>query len=86
MMGKREGVDVFDMENPIREGSGTMADPYIVPSYFDHRYVGCRGESEGEGDHKPYWMRVEIDKPGRCWECGSVFALKYLGHPDNQHH
>lgn len=86
MLGKREGVDVFDMENPIKEGAGTMADPLIVPSYFTYRYVGCKGSEEDEGEHKPYWMKVEIDKPGRCWECGSVFALKYLGSPDHHHH
>lgn len=84
LLGKREGVDVWDSENPITEGKGTMQDPYLVPTYFGYRFVGCKGKN-GE-DHKPYWMRVEEGKPGRCWHCGNVYAAKYLGDPAHQHH
>lgn len=85
LLGKREGIDVFDMENPVREGSGTMADPYLVPSYIGQRYVGCLGAKGGE-EHNPYWMGIEEGKPGRCWHCGNVFAIKYLGEPGHNHH
>lgn len=85
LLGKREGIDVFDMEKPITEGSGTMADPYLVPSYIGTRYVGCTGAKGGE-EHTPYWMSVEEEKPGRCWHCGNVYAIKYLGEPGHNHH
>ncbi|CAK7893459.1 cytochrome c oxidase subunit 4, mitochondrial [[Candida] anglica] len=83
-LGKREGIDVFDLENPVSVGAGTMADPYQVPSYIGNRYVGCTGK-DGE-QHDPYWMQVEDGKPGRCWHCGNVFAIKYLGEPGHSHH
>lgn len=84
LLGKMEGIDVFDMENPVFEGSGSMKDPYLVPTYMGYRYVGCKGK--GGDDHKPYWMKVEEGKPGRCWQCGNVYAAKYLGEPGHQHH
>ncbi|OBA23144.1 COX5B-domain-containing protein [Metschnikowia bicuspidata var. bicuspidata NRRL YB-4993] len=84
ILGKMEGVDVFDMENPIFEGKGTMKDPYMVPTYIGYRYVGCRGHDTQ--DHKPYWMKVEEGNPGRCWQCGSVYAAKYVGEPGHHHH
>lgn len=84
LLGKREGVDVWDIENPITEGNGTMKDPYLVPTYIGYRFVGCKGK--GSEEHKPYWMRVEEDKPGRCWQCGSVYAAKFLGEPGHSHH
>lgn len=84
ILGKMEGVDVFDMEKPIFEGSGTMVDPYLVPTYIGYRYVGCRGKDNQ--DHKSYWMKVEEGKPGRCWQCGTVYAAKYLGEPGHHHH
>lgn len=84
LLGKMEGVDVFDMENPIFEGEGTMKDPFLVPTYIGYRYVGCRGRN-GE-EHKPYWMKVDEKENGRCWQCGSVFAAKYLGEPGHHHH
>lgn len=86
-LGKREGIDVFDVENPIFEGKGTYNDPYLVPTYVGYRYVGCRGKiSEGEEDHKAYWMKVEGDKLSRCWQCGTAFKGKYLGRPEHSHH
>ncbi|ABN65770.2 Cytochrome c oxidase polypeptide IV, mitochondrial precursor [Scheffersomyces stipitis CBS 6054] len=84
ILGKREGIDVFDLENPIYEGKGTFEDPLLVPTYIGYRYVGCRGK-DGE-DHKPYWMKVEEGKKSRCWQCGTVLAAKYLGEPDMAAH
>lgn len=83
-LGKLEGVDVFDMEKPIFEGSGSLKDPYLVPTYIGYRYVGCRGK--GNEDHKAYWMKVEEDKASRCWQCGTVYTAKYLGEPGHHHH
>lgn len=84
ILGKLEGVDVFDTENPVFEGKGTMPEPYLVPTYIGYRYVGCSGK---EGVlHKPYWMKVEDGKPSRCWQCGNVYAAKYLGEPGHSHH
>lgn len=84
ILGKREGVDVFDMENPICEGSGTFNDPFLVPTYFGYRYVGCKGK--GDEEHKPYWMKVEDKKKARCWQCGTVFTAKYVGEEGMHHH
>ena len=84
ILGKREGIDVFDMENPVFEGNCTMKDPYLVPTYIGYRYVGCAGK-DGD-DHKPYWMKVEEGHPARCWQCGNVYAAKYLGEPGHHHH
>lgn len=83
LLGKREGVDVFDMEMPITEGKGTMESPYLVPTYIGYRYVGCKGSAEH--DHKPYWMKVEEGKVSRCWQCGTVLKAKYLGEPGMAH-
>ncbi|EGW33231.1 uncharacterized protein SPAPADRAFT_60565 [Spathaspora passalidarum NRRL Y-27907] len=84
LLGKREGVDVFDMENPIYEGKGTFEEPFLVPTYFGYRYVGCKGTHQH--DHKPYWMKVEDGKKSRCWQCGTVLTAKYLGEPAMAHH
>lgn len=77
LLGELEGIDVFDMDTPITEGSGSPQDPYLVPTYLGSRYVGCKGK-EGN-DHNPMWMKVEVGKNARCWECGTTFKAKYLG-------
>lgn len=79
LLGQLEGVDVFDLENPIKEGSGSPQDPYLVPTYMGFRYVGCKGKNADE--HTPYWMKVEEGKLSRCWQCGTSFKTKYLGEP-----
>lgn len=84
ILGKREGIDVFNLDKPIFEGSGTMKDPYLVPTYIGHRYVGCRGK--GGEEHKAYWLDVKEGTPARCWQCGTVYAAKYLGEPGHHHH
>lgn len=83
VLGKMEGVDVFDMENPIYEGEGTIKNPFLVPTYIGYRYVGCTGK--GHEEHKPYWMKVG-EEPSRCWHCGTVFTAKFLGEPGHHHH
>ncbi|CAN3360455.1 cytochrome c oxidase subunit 4, mitochondrial [Diutina catenulata] len=86
LLGKAEGIDVFDSENPIDQGSGTPQDPFLVPTYMGYRYVGCQGKA-GEEAHKPYWMKVEEgEENARCWQCGNVFKALYLGEPGQQHH
>lgn len=84
LLGNLEGVDVFDMENPIREGLGTPEDPYLVPSYFGQRYVGCKGKDNEE--HNPYWMLATDGELARCWQCGTCYTIKYLGDPAMDHH
>lgn len=84
LLGKQEGIDVFDTENPIFEGSGTPTDPYLVPTYVGYRYVGCAGKKGDE--HKPYWMKVEVGKLARDWETGICYTAKYLGEPGHHHH
>lgn len=73
----KEGIDFFDMEEPITEGSGTYKDPFIVPTYVGYRFVGCQGKDRDE--HKAYWMKVEDNQISRCWHCGKAFKARFLG-------
>ncbi len=84
LLGKLEGVDVWDLRPLDSSRIGTMMDPIIVDSYDDFRYVGCTGSPAGS--HDVSWMRVETEKVGRCWECGSVYKLNPIGRPDPHHH
>ncbi|CCE64247.1 hypothetical protein TPHA_0H00370 [Tetrapisispora phaffii CBS 4417] len=84
LLGKLEGVDVFDSKPLESSRTGTMADPIIVNSYDDYRYVGCTGSPAGS--HTTMWLKPSVGKVARCWECGSVYKLNPLGvHTDDGH-
>lgn len=87
LLGKLQGIDIYDKEPLDSSRRGTMEDPIIVNSFDDFRYVGCTGSPAGS--HEVMWLRPTVDKVGRCWECGSVYKLNYIGIPggaDDHHH
>lgn len=83
LLGKLEGIEVFESEPLDASRTGTMADPIIIDSYDDFRYVGCTGSPAGS--HVVMWLKPTTDKVARCWECGSVYKLNYLGTGEDHH-
>lgn len=84
LLGKMEGIDVFD-QTPLDDTRiGTMADPIVIDSFDDYRYVGCSGSPAGS--HPLMWLKPTVEREGRCWECGSVYKLNFIGNPDPHHH
>lgn len=87
LLGLREGIDVFDRRPLDASRKGTMADPIVVDSYENYRYVGCTGSPAGS--HTVLWLKPSTEKKARCWECGSVYAINNLSIPlegDDHHH
>lgn len=83
LLGKMEGIEVFETEPLDSSRIGTMADPIMIDSYDDFRYVGCTGSPAGS--HVVMWLKPTTDKVARCWECGSVYKLNYLGTGESHH-
>lgn len=70
LMGKVEGIDVFDMKPLQADRIGTIAEPIEVLSYYPVRQVGCTGFPADS--HDTLWIDVTADKKNcRCSECGS---------------
>ncbi|KAF5098143.1 hypothetical protein D0Z03_001271 [Geotrichum reessii] len=88
LLGLREGIDVFDSRPLDASRRGTIADPIMVDSYENYRYVGCTGSPAGS--HTVQWLKPTTEKVARCWECGSVYAINDLSVPvegkDEHHH
>lgn len=84
LLGQLEGVEVFDSLPLDASRTGTMADPIIIDSYDDYRYVGCTGAPLDS--HIVQWLKPTTDKVARCWECGSVYKLNFIGDPHAGHH
>lgn len=74
---------VFLMD-PIKiEKFGTMKEPVEVLSISGERIVGCSGFPVDS--HELMWFQAKLNNPGRCPECGQVFAIK-LVNTDLEHH
>ncbi|CAM9019765.1 hypothetical protein WICANDRAFT_93976, partial [Wickerhamomyces anomalus NRRL Y-366-8] len=84
LLGKLEGIEIFDTKPLDSSRKGTMADPIVVESYDDYRYVGCTGSPADS--HIIEWLKPTVDQVARCWECGSVYKLKPVGVPQDDHH
>lgn len=84
LLGRIKGVKVFDDAPLDSSRKGTLEHPIYVDSYEPYRYVGCTGSPAGS--HEVQWLRPSVDKVGRCWECGSVYKVNYLGIEDDHHH
>ncbi|THG97176.1 hypothetical protein EW145_g7661, partial [Phellinidium pouzarii] len=70
LLGRMEGVDVFDMKALDASRLGTMADPIKVLTYFPERLIGCTGSPADS--HEVVWLAATTAKPRhRCPECGS---------------
>lgn len=84
ILGKMQGVDVFDMRPLDASRKGTLADPIIVNSAGDEQFAGCTGYPAG--DHSVLWLKMTRERPvERCTECGSVYKMAYIGPPDDPH-
>ncbi|KAI9428866.1 COX5B-domain-containing protein [Lactarius indigo] len=75
VLGLLEGVDVFDLEPLDSSRLGTLADPVKVFSADTERIVGCTGSPADS--HDVLWFRVTTEKPSRCPECGSAYAIEF---------
>ncbi|KAF8419907.1 cytochrome c oxidase subunit VB [Tirmania nivea] len=85
ILGKMEGVDIFDMRPLDASRKGTMQDPIVIQSFGEERYLGCTGCPADS--HDTIWLTVSRDRPlERCPECGGVYKMEYLGPADNHHH
>ncbi|TKA25418.1 Cytochrome c oxidase subunit 4, mitochondrial [Salinomyces thailandicus] len=84
ILGKMQGVDVFDMRPLDASRVGTLEDPIVVRSFGDEQYVGCTGCPADS--HNVIWLTCSRDRPiERCPECGSAYQMEYVGPQDDGH-
>ncbi|KAI2642487.1 COX5B-domain-containing protein [Xylaria nigripes] len=84
ILGKMQGVDVFDMRPLDSSRRGTLQDPIVVRSAGDEQYVGCSGSPADS--HIVNWLGMSRTRPyERCPECGSVYKMNYVGPQDDGH-
>ncbi|ODV88974.1 hypothetical protein CANCADRAFT_32380 [Tortispora caseinolytica NRRL Y-17796] len=83
LLGKLEGIDLFDQRPLDASRKGTMTDPIVVDSFDPVRYVGCTGSPAGS--HETVWTALERERVARCWECGSVYKMRFIGLEDDGH-
>ncbi|KAL1867823.1 hypothetical protein VTK73DRAFT_3997 [Phialemonium thermophilum] len=85
ILGKMEGVDIFDMRPLDASRKGTLENPIVVRSAGDEQYVGCTGHPADS--HVVIWLGLSRERPlERCPECGSVYKMDYVGPADDHHH
>lgn len=61
ILGKMEGVDVFDMRPLDASRKGTMKEPILVRSAGDEQYAGCTGFPVDS--HSVIWLTVRLPYP-----------------------
>ncbi|KAI1477314.1 hypothetical protein K445DRAFT_321614 [Daldinia sp. EC12] len=84
ILGKMEGVDIFDMRPLDASRKGTLDNPIIVKSAGDEQYAGCTGYPADS--HVVTWLGMSRERPiERCPECGSVYKMEYVGPQDDGH-
>ncbi|KAF8473487.1 cytochrome c oxidase subunit VB-domain-containing protein [Kalaharituber pfeilii] len=84
ILGKMEGVDIFDMRPLDASRKGTVQDPIVVQSFGEERYVGCTGYPADS--HDTIWLTVSRDRPlERCPECGGVYKMDFIGPAEDPH-
>ncbi|KAL1591214.1 hypothetical protein WHR41_00508 [Cladosporium halotolerans] len=82
ILGKMQGVDIFDMTPLDASRKGTLEDPIVVKSFGDEQYLGCTGYPADS--HVVIWLTTSRDRPiERCPECGSVYKMEYVGPPES---
>ncbi|ROW04969.1 hypothetical protein VPNG_07014 [Cytospora leucostoma] len=83
ILGKIEGVDIFDLRPLDASRLGTLQDPILVRSAGEEQYAGCTGFPKDS--HSVLWLTITRDRPiERCPECGSVYKMEYVG-PEETH-
>ncbi|KAF7450593.1 cytochrome c oxidase polypeptide IV mitochondrial precursor [Pyrenophora tritici-repentis] len=84
ILGKMQGIDIFDMRPLDASRLGTMEDPITVNAAGDEQYVGCTGFPADS--HNVLWITLTRDEPkSRCMECGSVYEMHYVGPQEDAH-
>ncbi|KAL2255399.1 hypothetical protein VTK26DRAFT_3448 [Humicola hyalothermophila] len=84
ILGKTEGVDVFDMRPLDASRKGTLENPVMVRSAGEEQYAGCTGVPADS--HNVIWLTMTRERPvERCPECGSVYKMEYVGPEDDGH-
>ncbi|KAI0097117.1 COX5B-domain-containing protein [Daldinia grandis] len=84
ILGKMEGVDIFDMRPLDASRKGTLDNPIPVKSAGDEQYAGCTGYPADS--HIVTWLGMSRERPiERCPECGSVYKMEYVGPQDDGH-
>ncbi|TQS39439.1 hypothetical protein Golomagni_00041 [Golovinomyces magnicellulatus] len=84
ILGKIQGVDIFDMKPLDASRLGTMDNPIMVKSAGEENYAGCTGFPADS--HNVIWLTVSRSRPiERCPECGNVLKMEYIGPPDDPH-
>lgn len=58
ILGKMEGVDVFDMRPLPSDRVGTLEDPIMVKSFGEEQYCGCTGCPADS--HWTIWLTVGL--------------------------
>ncbi|KAH0827201.1 hypothetical protein AYO21_07668 [Fonsecaea monophora] len=82
ILGKMQGIDIFDMSPLPSDRIGTFEDPIAVKSAGAEYQVGCTGSPADS--HNVKWLVMTRDRPfERCPECGSVYRMDYVGAPDS---
>ncbi|KAL8743865.1 MAG: hypothetical protein Q9190_003819 [Brigantiaea leucoxantha] len=85
ILGKMQGIDIFDMKPLDSSRVGTLEDPIIVRTVGDEQHCGCTGCPADS--HRVKWLTTTRKRPmERCPECGSVYLLEYIGPPDDPEH
>ncbi|KAK7713131.1 Cytochrome c oxidase subunit 4 [Botryosphaeria dothidea] len=85
ILGKIQGVDIFDMKPLDSSRKGTVDNPIVVRSFGDEQYAGCTGVPADS--HVVKWLVMSRDRPlERCPECGNCLKMEYVGPADDGHH
>jgi cytochrome c oxidase subunit 5b len=67
ILGKMQGIDIFDMKPLDASRMGTLDNPIIVKSFGDEQYAGCTGYPADS--HVVVWLGLTRDRPlERCGE------------------
>ncbi|KAF2090118.1 COX5B-domain-containing protein [Saccharata proteae CBS 121410] len=83
ILGKVQGIDIFDMRPLDASRKGTLDNPIMVKSFGDEQYAGCTGYPVDS--HVVTWLTMSRDRPvERCPECGGVYKMEYVG-PEHSH-
>ncbi|KAF2795245.1 COX5B-domain-containing protein [Melanomma pulvis-pyrius CBS 109.77] len=84
ILGKMQGIDIFDMKPLDASRLGTLEDPIVVNSAGNEQYCGCTGFPADS--HNVLWITLTREEPvARCMECGSAYKMHYVGPPDDPH-
>ncbi|TLD28362.1 hypothetical protein PspLS_03109 [Pyricularia sp. CBS 133598] len=85
ILGKMEGIDIFNMKPLDAPYKGTIEKPVMVRSAGEEQFVGCTGFPKDS--HEVLWLGMDKKRPvERCPECGSVFKMEFVGKEDDHHH